>query len=171
MRFVPLRMPSVTSPERGIRLGLREGTHYIDITIQDRERRTEFVRGDQDELQLVAVQLAQNLVGLLQVCDHLLIVGADAVQGDADEIDRHAWASAEDGLEIPFLHFQHGAFGGRANGGGTGCALDERHLPDYIPSASHAQDPFFLAIDDLLGDDDLPVRDDIEHILIGPFMA
>ncbi len=96
------------------------------------------MRGDLDELQLIAIQLTQYLVGLLQFCDHPLVIGADPVQCNADEIDCHAWTSAQNGLKIPLLHLQHGTFGGGAHSCRTRRALDQRHLTYHIPSASQA---------------------------------
>src|SRR6476661_4262833 len=155
----------------GVGLGFGDGAHQIDITVQHRQGCAELVGSDHDELQFVAVQLAQDLVGLLQVGDHLFIVGADAVERDADEIDGHARAAAEDGLKIFLLHFEHGAFGGGPHGCGARRILDQRHLPNHVASASHTQDAFLLPLLRALGNDDLPVRDDIEHILVGTLVA
>ncbi len=129
------------------------------------------MRGDHDELQLVAVELAQHLVGLLQVLDHPSVVFADAVERDADDVHRHTRTAPQNGLEVFLLHFEHCALAGGAHGGSPGCVLDQRHLSDDLPSAAHAQDPFLFAFDGFLRDEDRSVCDDIQHILIRAFAA
>ncbi len=96
------------------------------------------MRRNLNELQFVAVQLAQNLIGLLQVFDHHLVVGADAVQRDADDVHRHVRAVAEDALKILLFHFQHGAFGGGSDCGGSRCVLNERHFTNHAAAPDQA---------------------------------